>query len=158
MFNVRWILLRNRINIRNSLNVVGVYFYFSFFFFLIEHFYLPYMRINWFYFEKLLSGMSGSKRTLWTGIWRLFLESKWRYSSFTKPGPLHIIQVRGEKRPATVFDVVYSHDVIAQNWQPMGSNGNSETPHAYLEENVVCISDDKAQVINILYVSILTIL
>lgn len=102
--------------------------------------------------------MSGSKWTLWTGIWRLFLESKWRYSSFTKPGPLHIIQVRGEKIPATVFDVVYSHDVIAQNWQPMGSNGNSETPHAYLEENVVCISDDKAQVINILYVSILTIL
>lgn len=85
MSNVRWILLRNRINIRNSLNVVGVYFYFSFFFFLIEHFYLPYMGINWFYFEKLLSGMSGSKWTLWTGIWRLFLESKWWYSSFTKP-------------------------------------------------------------------------
>lgn len=158
MFNVRWILLRNRINIRNSLNVVGVYFYFSFFFFSYRTFLLALHENKLVLFWKAAFRYEWRKWTLWNGIWRLFLESKWRYSSFTKPGPLHIIQVRGEKRPVTVFDVVYSHDVIAQNWQPMGSNGNSETPHAYLEENVVCISDDKAQVINILYVSILTIL
>lgn len=46
-----------------------------------------------------------------------------------------------------------SHKTDSQ-WEAM----ETETPHAYLEENVVCISDDKAQVINILYVSILTIL